>query len=282
MAISRLETSSSDEMSESRRQMSAWRRKYAALGIARPPVSSCNAEPLVRFPTNPVAAQHFWPPLRSGGRQSPDAHGLLEGAPHLRRLAIAMAERLQAGLEQRIFLVVLERNALDALFFLEIGQLDAFGQVRAADDRLGIAALRDGVEIVEQALADHRNAHVARADILLGAVGDPPLPDPGDDVLVDDVARNPAPVLALDRAHPGRDRFLHKGLASLRHAHEEPGDAQRVLVVDRHAPFEMVAEIEGVGPQRDAADGPIGIALVRILAHALVEEAVVELLELEL
>src|SRR5262244_3350273 len=74
----------------------------------------------------------------------------------------------------------------------------------------------------------------------------------------------------------------HVGLAPLRHAHEEPRDAERVLVVDRHAPFEMIAEVEAVRPQRDAAHGPIRIALVGVLAHPLVDEAVVEFLELEL
>jgi hypothetical protein len=44
----------------------------------------------------------------------------------------------------------------------------------------------------------------------------------------------------------------------------------------------VIAEIEAVRPQRDAAHRPIGIALVRVLADALVDEAVVELLELEL
>jgi hypothetical protein len=44
----------------------------------------------------------------------------------------------------------------------------------------------------------------------------------------------------------------------------------------------MGAEVEAVRPQRHAPDGPIGIALVGVLAHALVDEAVLELLELEL
>ncbi len=193
-----------------------------------------------------------------------------------------MAERLQACLQQRVVLVLIEREALHHLPLLEERQLDETRQVRIADHCLGIAALRDGVEVVEEALADHGDAHVARTQILLGAIGDPALAHPGDEVLVHDVARDPATVLVLDRADPGRDRLLHERLAPLRHAHEEPGDAQRILVVDRHAPFEMIAEIEAVGPQRDPADGPVRIALVAVLAHALVDETVVEFLELEL
>src|SRR5262249_36181153 len=197
------------------------------------------------------------------GRPLPaDAHGLLEGAADLRRLAEAVPERLQPGVQQGGFLVVLEGNSLDALLFLEVRQFHAAGHVLTAHDRPRIATLRDGIEIVEQAFADHGDAHVARADILLGAIRDAALPDPGDDVLVDHVARNPASALILDRADPGRNRVLHVRLAPFRHPHEEPGDAERVLVVDRHAPFEMIAEIKAVGPERDAADRPIGIALV--------------------
>src|SRR5262249_31388032 len=116
----------------------------------------------------------------------------------------------------------------------------------------------------------------------LAAVGDRALADPGDDVLVDDVAGDPAAVRVLDRAHPGGNGVLHVGLAPLRHAHEEPRHAERVLVVDRHAPFEMIAEVEAIRPQRRASYGPIRIALVGALAPPLVDEAVVELLELEL
>src|SRR5262249_16384700 len=148
--------------------------------------------------------------------------------------------------------------------------------------RLGIATLRDRVEVLEQPFADHDDAEVARPEVLLGAVGDTALTDPGDDVLVDDVARDPAAVLVLDRAHPGRHALFHVRLPPLRHTHEDPGDAERILVVDRNAPFEMIAEIEAVRPQRDAAYGPIRIVLVGILAHPLVDEAVVEFLELEL
>src|SRR5262249_7737051 len=127
---------------------------------------------------------------------------------------------------------------LDAFLFLEEGQVDAIGDVRVADDRLGVATLGDRVEILEQPFADHDDSEVARPEVLLCAVGDAALTDPGDDVLVDDVARDPAAMLVLDRTHPGRHAPLHVGFAPLRHAHEEPSDAECVLVVDRNAPFE--------------------------------------------
>src|SRR5262249_36047812 len=131
-----------------------------------------------------------------------DPHRLLERPAHLRRLAEAVAERPQARLQQRILLVVLEHDAFGHFLLLVEGQIDAPGEVGAADDRLGVAALGDGVEIIEQALADHGDAHIAGAEVLLGAIGDAALADPGDDVLVDDVAGDPAAALVLDRADP--------------------------------------------------------------------------------
>src|SRR5213076_539953 len=106
------------------------------------------------------------------------------------------------------------------------------------------------------------------------AVGDGALPDPGDDILIDDVAGDPAAVFAPKRAFPRRHAVLHVRLAALRHANEEPRHRQRVLVVHRHPPFEVAAEIEAVRPQRDAADGPILILFALALAHALVGETV--------
>src|SRR5262249_35975447 len=150
-----------------------------------------------------------------------NAHRLLEGAAHLRRLTDAVAERLEPRLQQRIPLVLLEGDSLDTFLLLIEGQLDAARHVRIADDRLRLAPLRHGIEIVEQALADHRDAEIAGAEILLGAVGDAPLPDPGDDVLVDHMAGDPAPVGILDRADPGRHALLNEGLAAFGHAHEE-------------------------------------------------------------
>ena len=118
--------------------------------------------------------------------------------------------------------------------------------------------------------------------MFLGAVGDAALAHPGDDVLVDDVARDPAAVLVFDRTHPGRHALLDIGFAPLRHPHEKPGDAERVLVVHRHPPFEMIAEVEAVRPQRDPTHRPIRIPLVGILAHPFVDEPIVEFLEFEL
>ena len=53
---------------------------------------------------------------------------------------------------------------------------------------LGFAARGDFLQFLEEAVADHRDAAVAGAEIFLRAVGDHALPDPGDDVLVHHVA----------------------------------------------------------------------------------------------
>src|SRR5437660_786553 len=76
-----------------------------------------------------------------------------------------------------------------------------------------------------------------RAWALLGPVRAATRPVPCTDALVDDVAREPAPVFVLDRADPGGHPGLHMALAPRRHPHEEPAAAAPVLVVDRRALF---------------------------------------------
>src|SRR5262249_59058943 len=66
-----------------------------------------------------------------------------------------------------------------------------------------------------------------------------------------------------------------------RHGIVEPRDVQRALVVDRHAPLELGRE-ETVRPQADAADRPELVVLCRVLAHAAINEAPLELLERDL
>src|SRR5262249_39380052 len=220
--------------------------------------------------------------LRETCSATSDAHGLLEGAAHFRRLAEAMAKLAQAMLEHRLLVVLGERDAINGVAPHHVGQLDAARHAGIAHDAERIASGRNFLHLGEEALPHHGNADIAAAEMLLAAIGNGPLPDPGDDVLVDDVAVDPAAVRVLDGALPGRNAVLHERFAALRHAHEEPRDRQRVLVVDRYAPLEMHAEKEADRPQRDAADGPLRIALVAAFAHALVDETVLELLELEL
>ena len=83
------------------------------------------------------------------------------------------------------------------------------------------------------------------------------------------------------RSVPGRDLALHVRLALLGDAGEGPRHAQRVLVVDGHAPFEVVAGEQRVGPQADAAGGPHGIRFAHPFAQTPVDEPVVELVELQ-
>src|SRR5438876_7950617 len=119
-----------------------------------------------------------WSPLcRGKSPRTGNPHRLLEGAADLRRLAEAITKALQAGLQQRIVLVLRKRDALRRGGLGDVRQLDTSGDVLVADHRFRLAAKRDAAEIVEEALADHGNAEVAGAEILLAAVGNGALAD---------------------------------------------------------------------------------------------------------
>src|SRR5580693_8185874 len=193
-----------------------------------------------------------------------------------------VAEFLQPLAQDRVLVEVGKWNAFGIELARHVRQRDALRLIGAADDAAGLLAGRHGLELLEETAAHHGDTDVARTQMLLGAVGDAALAGPGNDVLVDDVTGDEAAGFVLQRADPGRHALLHVRLAAFRHPHEEPGDAQRILVVDRYAPLEMAAEIKAVRPQRDAPDGPVAILLALPFAHALVDEAVLEGLELEL
>src|SRR5229473_2517193 len=100
------------------------------------------------------------------------------------------------------------------------------------------------------------------------------LPDPGDEILVHHVAGDPAAGIGIgDRPLPGRDGVLHIRLALARHAAEMPHDAQRVLVIDRHAELDVVAGEQPVWPEAHAADRPQPVLVSGIGADALILEA---------
>src|SRR5262245_22840431 len=125
--------------------MSACRRKYAALGmVGRPQVFCANAQAAVRFPTNGAGGGPFLttPYARSSVSGPPWAAPGTKGGARLRTIPVIVrcpwpartpaaprgAGRSSAekpSVEQGIFLVVLERDPLDALLFLEVRQLDA-------------------------------------------------------------------------------------------------------------------------------------------------------------
>src|SRR5690349_15683430 len=93
--------------------------------------------------------------------------------------------------------------------------------------------------------------------MLLGAIGDWPLADPSDEVLIQDVAGDPAAGLfVLQRRPPVWDALLHVRLLLDRDVLIEPVDAEAPLVIDRDAPLEIAAEVEAVRPERYTTDGP--------------------------
>src|SRR3982074_1218796 len=212
----------------------------------------------------------------------PHPHGALEGLAHLGRLAEMKLKAVHPPPQQGMVAKFFQPDALRVELARQVGRLDACGRRGIANDAFGLPARLDRIELGKEALTHHADADVAAAQVLARAVSDHALAHPGDDVLVDDVARDPAPAFVLDGAAPTRAPVLDEGLAPLRHAHEEPRDAERILVVDRHPPFEMAAEIESVRPQRDPPDRPIAVLLALPFAHAPVDEAVVEFLEFQL
>src|SRR6185503_21249012 len=129
--------------------------------------------------------------------------------------------------------------------------------VRVANERLGLAAAHHGLGVFQDAPAHHDDAAVAFAQVLLRAVGDGALADPGDEVLVHDVRGDPAVgQRVLDRAVPVGNAVLLVGLHLVRHAIEEPAHAQHVGVVDRHTPLEVAPGEETVRPEAAPPDGP--------------------------
>src|ERR1700716_2712147 len=118
MVTNRAEMASSDAIKERRRQMSACRREYAALGIGKSPSSSATqhgrsgsrqkvggnhffAFVINRTGDRRSAVVRYLPP-RVARRSLADTHRLLEGPADLRRLSVAVPKRLQAGLQQGI------------------------------------------------------------------------------------------------------------------------------------------------------------------------------------
>src|SRR5262245_39736520 len=79
-------------------------------------------------------------------------HRLLEGPAHLGRLPVAVAEALQAHLQERVVLELLERDPFGAGLVGDVRQLDAPGHVRVADHAFRLGAACHRIELVEEAL----------------------------------------------------------------------------------------------------------------------------------
>src|SRR4051794_39472832 len=73
-----------------------------------------------------------------------------------------------------------------------VGKLNGAVRGRVAERVLRIAALGHQVHLLEHLLAHHHDAAVAGAQVLQGAIGEVVLADPGHEILVHDVARDPS------------------------------------------------------------------------------------------
>src|SRR5262249_20803345 len=146
-----------------------------------------------------------------------------KGFAHLGRLPGLKDVALQIAAAERVADKVVAAETVDEIGALGDRQFDRLVDRRIADHRLRIAPVLDRLEIVEKAAADHHDATVARRQVLLRAVGDRPLPDPGDKILVHHVAGDPSPGLRIGYwTGPGRDAVLDIGLALLWHPTEMP------------------------------------------------------------
>src|SRR5208337_4262752 len=138
------------------------------------------------------------------------------------------------------------------------------------------------LDIFQEPLAHQDDSVVTCAKVFARADGDFALTDPSNEILVHEVARHPATCFPIEhRSAPSGNTLLNIRLAALRDAAKTPGDAERILVIDRNAPLEMVARKEGIRPEADAADLPKRIFFTHALANAPVDDAIVEFVERE-
>src|SRR5262245_41116638 len=226
--------------------------------------------------------------LRAGARAGPwrQAHRLLVRGAHLGGLTgeegKARARRqARRALARRLLLHA--RRAIDEVLAPDDRQAHAAVLLGIADQRLRRATPGHALRLLQEAPAHEDHAAVAVAEMLERAVGGGSLPDPRHEVLVHDVAGDPAAGhRVLDRRGPVRDPLLHVRLLFVRHAVEEPADAERVAIVDGHAPLEVPAGEQAVRPEAAAADRPQLVLLGLALEDPAIGEAVLELLEADL
>src|SRR5689334_260781 len=163
----------------------------------------------------------------------------------------------------------------------DAGQGDVHVLRGIAEHRLRLPAPRHDRGLLEHPLAEQDDPPVALTQVLLRSVGDRPLADPGDEVPVHDVRGDPAPGRRVgDGTVPVRNTPLLERRGA-RQRIVEPGDVERVLVVDGDAPLELPG-VQTVRPEADAPDRPQLVRFGRILAHASVHEPPVELREPDL
>src|ERR1043166_1463915 len=215
-----------------------------------------------------------------------EAHRAAERLPDFLRLASQERELLSLVKSRRAPATLLGLRsgvAADEVFPADDRQPPAGVLRRIADHRFGLSAAGHEFGLLQHPLAHHDDPAVALAQVLLGPVRNGTLAHPGHEVLVHYVRGDPAPRLRLvDRAVPVGDALLSERLHLVWHPVEEPSDAQHVLVVDGHPPFEVAAGEETVRPQAGASDGPQLVRLRLTFENTAVDEPVLELVETDL
>src|SRR4029077_20641098 len=100
------------------------------------------------------------------------SHRPPEFAPDFLRLAVVPPEVLEQLAPERVSSILLERHALGVELPADVGKLHLTVRLGVADQALRVLARGHRGQILEELLADERNPAVARAEVLLRAVGD--------------------------------------------------------------------------------------------------------------
>src|SRR5690606_6043992 len=117
-------------------------------------------------------------------------------------------------------------------------------------------------------------AHIALSKTLVGAIGNFSLAGPGHKILVNDMRGNPPTCLRVfNRPVPGRYFFLFVRFLLGWHTTKQPQYTERFMIINRHTPFKLMAQIKAVGPQGHATDGPQRVIFCFAITDTLVDKA---------
>src|SRR5262249_4144293 len=124
--------------------------------------------------------------------QASNPHRFFVGSTDFNRLArlewITVGELLA---KDRMLEQFFETQSINVCAAMRDRQRNGFIHFRITNHSLGILALRDALEIIEESLSKHQNPAIALPEMFLSPVGDSSLPGPGNEILIHDVACYP-------------------------------------------------------------------------------------------
>src|SRR5579863_5661876 len=150
-------------------------------------------------------------------------HRLAELFPHLAWLPSLENKPLQVSPKRPMSPNSCQRLTLQEVLAFAVRQLDVPRLGRVANYTLGIFAICDRRDVVEQLSTQHLDAPVAQTQLLLGAVRNLSLPAPRNEILIENMSVDPSTgPLVDDRAMPGRYFTLDIRLLLMGHPGKEP------------------------------------------------------------